>query len=329
MESRAITDRPSDRARTQSVEPASIAHRVDQIPVIVNGASGPGHSAQDCEALEQAFREAGAEVRIITARTGEELVELARQAAQARPPIVVAAGGDGTVSAVASVVAGTDVALGVLPLGTLNHFAKDLNIPLDSSEAVRVITAGHSTRVDIAEVNGRTFVNNSSLGLYPHIVIGRNTQQRRLGRSKWSALFWATLTALRRSRFLHVSVRLGDKELRYRAPLVFIGNNAYVMEGFDVGMRERLDAGVLSLYVTQRRGRWGLIGLALRALIGRLHQAADFDALSVEAAEISTRRKALHVAVDGEVVLMDTPLHYRIRKRDLRVIVPQQVSGEA
>jgi YegS/Rv2252/BmrU family lipid kinase len=292
------------------------------IPVLINGAAGTGHTEAECENLRQVFREAGAEVRIIPARTGKELVELAQQVRQARPRTVVAGGGDGTVNAVASVVAGTGIALGILPLGTLNHFAKDLNIPLDLQEAARTIVHGQRVNVDVGEVNGQIFINNSSLGLYSRIVLERKQQQRRLGRSKWSALFWATLTVLRRSPFLNVHLRLEDHERRYRAPLVFIGNNEYVMEGFHIGKRERLDAGILSIYVTQRRSRWGLVGLALRALFGRLRQAKDFEALTAHTAEITTHRKHVHVATDGEVRVMDTPLRYRIRPRDLRVIVP-------
>jgi diacylglycerol kinase family enzyme len=292
------------------------------IPVLINGAAGTGHPREDIAKLEHIFRETGAEARIMPARSGQELLELVQRVAQERPPIIVAGGGDGTVNAVASAVAGTGIALGILPLGTLNHFAKDLNIPLDLQEAARTIVRGKHIHVDVGEVNGRIFVNNSSLGLYPHIVLERKTLQRRLGRSKWSALFWATLNVTRRSRSLDVLLRLGAQERRYRTPLVFIGNNAYVMEGFNIGKRGRLDAGILSIYVTQRRGRWALVGLALRALFRRLHQARDFEALTADTAEINTRRKRAHVATDGEVTVMDTPLHYRIRPRDLRIIVP-------
>jgi diacylglycerol kinase family enzyme len=294
------------------------------IPVFVNAAAGTGCNEADCKALEAAFHEAGAVARIVQARSGADLLEQVRSVAQEEPPVIVAGGGDGTVSAVASIVAGTPTALGVLPLGTLNHFAKDLGIPLDRAEAARTIVTGQRIKVDVGEVNGRVFINNSSLGLYPRIVLERTSQQRRLGRSKWSALFWATLTVLRRSPFLTVRLKVENEARDYRAALVFIGNNRYVMEGFDIGGRERLDCGVLSIYITQRAGRRGLIGLALRALAGRLHQADDFEALTTDAAEISTRRSHLHVATDGEVTLLETPLRYRVRPRDLHVIVPAQ-----
>ncbi len=293
------------------------------IPVIINGSAGQGHTEVECDKLRAAFAAEGVDARILPARSGDELSEIARRAAQEKPGIVVAGGGDGTINAVASVLAGSDIALGVLPLGTLNHFAKDLNIPLDLQDAVRTIVESHAVQVDVGEVNGRTFINNSSLGLYPKIVRHRESQQKRLGRGKWPALLWATLTALRRSPFLSVRVSLDDAQQLYRTTFVFIGNNRYVMEGFNIGQRARLDAGTLSLYVSPGRGRTALVMLGLRALFGRLHEADDFEALTAQSIVIETRHRRLHVSTDGEVTMMDTPLEYRIRPRALRVIVPR------
>jgi diacylglycerol kinase family enzyme len=293
------------------------------LPVIINGAAGLGHTEAECDNLKTIFRSTGVEARIFAARSGEDLRAIAERVAQDKPATVVAGGGDGTISAVASVLAGSDIALGVLPLGTLNHFAKDLRIPLDVTEAARTIAAAHVVNVDVGEVNGRVFLNNSSLGLYPDIVRGRQHQQRLLGRGKWPALFWATWTTLRRSPFLNVRLCLDTQEQQYRSTFVFIGNNEYVMEGFNIGVRERLDTGRLSIYVTQRRGRLGLLLLGLRALFHRLDQADDFDAKSAHRIVVETRHRRLHVATDGEVTVMDTPLEYRIRPRALRVIAPK------
>jgi diacylglycerol kinase family enzyme len=243
--------------------------------------------------------------------------------------VVVGGGGDGTMNAVACACAGTRTAMGVLPLGTLNHFAKDLGIPLALDDAALTIAANHQAAIDVAEVNGRIFINNSSLGLYPELVRVRDNQRRRLGRSKWHALFWATLTVLRRHPMLDVRLAVDGETEQRRTPLVFIGNNEYEVEGFHIGRRPRLDAGKLSIYLTRRRGRRGLLGLALRALIGTLHQARDFEALTAQGVKIETRHKALPVAADGEVAVMTTPLDYRIRPKDLRVIVPAPVPASA
>jgi diacylglycerol kinase family enzyme len=293
----------------------------DVLPIIVN--AGAGTVADDAKsAIEAAFAKHGVRAQVHVPQSGADLCDIARKLAAGKPRAIAAAGGDGTLNAVASVLAGTGIALGVLPLGTLNHFAKDLGIPLDVDAAAAAIAGDHTIEVDVGEVNGQVFINNSSLGLYPQIVRHRDTQQRRLGRGKWPALAWATLMALRRSSFMTVRLKLDDAESIYRTTFVFIGNNEYVMEGFSVGKRERLDAGRLSIYVSHRRGRLGLITLALRALFHRLKQASDFDALTAQSIVVETRRPALHVATDGEVTTMQTPLEYRIRPRALRVLVP-------
>jgi len=229
---------------------------------------------------------------------------------------------------VASAFVETGVAFGVLPLGTLNHFAKDLNIPLDLDSAIRTIVEGHTVPVDAGEINGRLFLNNSSLGLYPDTVRERERQQKRLGRGKWLAFFWAAVTALRRYPFLDLTISLDDEEYRRRTPFIFIGNNVYSMEGFTIGERERLDAAKLSLYVVQRTGRMGLLALAVRALFGRLRQAKDFDALFARKMVINTRHKNIRVSTDGEVSRMTSPLNYRIRPAALKVIVPEPESAE-
>jgi diacylglycerol kinase family enzyme len=297
------------------------------LPVIVNAVAGSGHAQGDLEAIREAFAAAGAPADIIAARSGAEIVGLAERAVSERHPVIVAGGGDGTLNAVAGIIAKSGLALGVLPLGTLNHFAKDLRIPLTLERAVATIVANHQAQIDVGEVNGRIFINNSSLGLYPALVTVRDNQRRRLGRSKWHAFFWATLTVLRRHPMLDVRLLLDDETQNRRTPFVFIGNNEYQVEGFDIGRRERLDGGTFSIYLTRRRGRRGILGLALRALVGRLHDTRDFEALTAHSIRISTKRKTLLVATDGEVTRMRTPLEYRIRPRGLRVVVP--AAGQA
>jgi diacylglycerol kinase family enzyme len=299
-----------------------------EVPVLLNGAAGQGRAGSDAARVEDALRAAGLTPRIISCETGE-LGEAAQRVAREKPRVVVAGGGDGTINAVASAVVGSDTALGVLPLGTLNHFAKDLKIPLELPQASQTIAAGHTVNVDVGCVNGRVFLNNSSLGLYPQIVRARESQQRTLGRGKWPALARATWLVFRRSPVLRLRLCLDELETQYVASLVFIGNNRYVMEGFNLGTRERLDAGVLSLYATQRRGRWGLFRLAFRALVGRLEQAQDFDALTAQTIVIDTRHRRLPVATDGEVNVIETPLEYAIRPRALRVIVPAPAPAQA
>ena len=293
--------------------------KIAPIPVVLNGASGPGHARADIERLQGSFARAGLEADVLT---DVDIAEVARRALRNRPPVLVAGGGDGTLNAVANVVRGTDTALGVLPLGTLNHFAKDLGLPLELDAAVGVIKTGRRTAVDLGEVNGRVFLNNASLGIYPDIVRERTRQQRRFGRSKMSAMLWATLAAMNRAPLLSLRLELDQRPHECRAPFVFIGNNDYVMEGFNIGTRTRLDAGHLSVYTTQHCHRGGLLILALRALFGRLRQSEDFTILQARTLRVETKHTRLLVATDGEVTIMETPLEFRLLPGSLQVIVP-------
>lgn len=292
------------------------------VEVIINARSGAADKEAARRQLADIFTASGIEVRISLARRGGEVVKLARRAVDGDAQTIVAGGGDGTVNAVASMVVGSNKMFGVVPLGTLNHFAKDLHIPLDPEGAARTIIAGHSINVDVGEVNERIFVNNSSLGLYPSIVRQREKVQR-LGYGKWPAFLWAALAVLRRYPFLNVRLIVDNTDFATRTPFVFVGNNVYEMESFNIGTRSRLDAGVLSLYVTHRTGRLGLLRLAFRALFKRLRKAEDFIALTTTELLVETRRRRVRVATDGEVTMMQTPLKYRVRPGVLSVLVPE------
>lgn len=184
-------------------------------------------------------------------------------------------------------------------------------------------------RVDVGEINGQTFINNSSLGIYPDIVRFREEERERFGIGKWAALASATWLVLRRDATLSVRVDTGTDERVYCTPFAFIGNNEYVLEGSDIGARKTLQAGVLSLYTAHVSGRLGVLRLMLRALFRRLHDTTDFAALTATDIVIETARRRISVATDGEVSMFETPLRYRSRPRALRVLVPQTDPGGA
>jgi diacylglycerol kinase family enzyme len=290
--------------------------------VIINASSGAVDRDQTQTVLESIFEASDVKARIHIAETGTQLLDLARMVAEGDAETVVAGGGDGTVSAVASALIGRNKRLGVLPLGTLNHFAKDLRIPLDLQQASRTIIEGHTILIDVAEVNERVFINNSSLGLYPRLVRHREAKQR-LGHGKWPAFLWAGISVLRRYPLVYVRLNADGHGFETRTPFVFIGNNEYQMESFNIGTRGRLDRGQLSLYVTPRTGRLALMRLALRALFRRLREARDFVAISTNELWVETRRSGVRIAVDGEIAVMQSPLHYRVIPLSLRVIVPE------
>jgi diacylglycerol kinase family enzyme len=302
-----------------------------RVRVIVNrgGGSvrGEDATAQQTE-LAAAFVRRGVEASVVLC-AGSEIAREARAAlgearAGRRFDAVVVGGGDGSVGAAAGVLAGTDTSLGVLPLGTLNHFAKDLGLPLDLDAAVGVIAAGRVRRVDVGEVNGRVFVNTSSVGLYADMVADRDRQRRDSGRGKWPATLLAAWRALRRFPLRRLSIRAEGWTEPCRTPLVFVGNNVYEVSLPNPGGRAALDRGELCLYVVRHCGRWGLLRLAARAALGRLDQERDFELRSVTEAEIrSWARWPLRVAADGEVAALRPPLRYRTRPGALRVLAPE------
>jgi len=236
--------------------------------------------------------------------------------------MVVVAGGDGSLSSAAGELAGAEAALGILPLGTFNHFAKDLGVPLGLDEAAGVIAAGATRRVDVGEANGQVFLNNASVGFYPRVVRAREGLRERLGKGKWTAFAQAAWHTLSRYRMLTARLSVDGREHVRRTPFVFIGNNPYDMDRLVIGRRNALEQGVLSLYMARREGPLSLIALALRALTGRLRQAADFESYTARTLRVETPRGRELVSLDGEVQTMDMPLVCRIVPQALLVVVP-------
>lgn len=257
-----------------------------------------------------------AEVRLVP---GPDCARAAAEAVRAGAGAVIAAGGDGTVSAVASALAGTGAALGVLPLGTLNHFARDLGVPADLEGAARVIAAGVVRRVDVGEVNGRRFVNNSSVGLYPRVVQRRRRLRARLG--KWLALAVGALLVIWRFPRIRLRLRGPGIDAPVVTPFLFVANNRYRPDLRAGGRREALDGGALHVYVARTARRRAFLRVAVRWLAGR---GRDEDVAELAAREVSveSRRRALDVAADGEVIRLRPPLRYVIRPGALAVLAP-------
>ena len=292
--------------------------------VLLNSGAGTFaamHGKQGTRAVADAFLAVGveADVRVVV---GKRLPAETQAAAASAVDVVVAGGGDGTLSTVVGVLVGKQAPLGILPLGTLNHFARDLGIPLDVAGAARVIAAKHIGTVDVGEVNGRIFLNNSSLGIYPRVVLERETLRSRHRLSKWTALAMAVIKVFRRFPMVQVRIATDTDTILRKTPFVFVGNNCYQLDLLNIGMRARLDRGELSLHIANAQNRWGVLKLTLRALFGGLEQARDFETFYLSSCSIEARRHRLHVAVDGEVMKLNPPLRYQIHARALRVCVP-------
>ena len=291
------------------------------IDVIMNAGSGRGGAAESARRIQELLKAAGRPGRVTLVRHGRDLVAAARSAVERGTEALVAAGGDGTVNAIAGVAVEAGIPFGVLPLGTLNHFAKDLGIPTDLEGALEVVTRGRVRVVDVGEVCGRIFVNNSGLGVYPTIVRLRERYGSR-GAGKWLAAAWATLAVLRRRPFAAVRMVADGQPVLRRTPFVLVGNNEYRMEGIRAGTREALDRGVLAIYVMNASGRRSLLWLGFQILLGRTAQLQELDTFLLAEATIELRRHRVGVTLDGELTEMRPPLEYRIRPGALRVLAP-------
>jgi diacylglycerol kinase family enzyme len=257
----------------------------------------------------------------VVTRRGDDISSLAAHALSENRHPVVAGGGDGTVSAVAGVLAGTNAAIGVLPMGTLNHFAKDVGIPQRLEAAVRNIFTGQVTNVDVGEVNGRVFVNNSGIGFYPHFVRQREEQEQH-GHVKRVAFVLALRSVIRRYFRLRIKVRMDQAEaLEHVTPFLFVGNNRYQTTGLEIGTRSRLDAGQLWVCTAPRSNRQNVARIALRTLVGRATDQ-ELNAFEVNEIWVQPGTPRVNVSTDGEVSVMEAPLHYRTRPQALRVVVP-------
>jgi YegS/Rv2252/BmrU family lipid kinase len=293
-----------------------------RVPVLIN--RGGGAAAADSEIAEKvaaALVTAGLQVEVDLVDGGECEVRC-RAVAESGEPLLIVGGGDGTVAAAASALAGTDTSLGVLPLGTLNHFARDLGIPTELDGSAKVIAAGKERHVDVAEMNDRIFINNSAIGLYPLMVVDRDLQRRRLGRSKRLAMIVASLRTLARFNHQRLTLTVNDQQAQIDTPLLFVGNNDYRIDLGAPGQRDSLEDGHLCVLVMRRKTRRGLIAASVRALLNRSRPDDMVRLDSVERLRVSSLRSQLAVSLDGEVARVAPPLDYRIRKKALRVIAP-------
>lgn len=346
MTERGITTGVEDMARV-SEAPGHRQMVSRQCPalIVLNCQAGTDSKDDLPEKIAALFAKYRFPIRVLLITPEIDLRQAIREEIDQGCKLVVAGGGDGTINAVASHALGCcgpsgSVTFGVLPLGTLNHFAKDLGIPTDLESAVRTVIdgatgSGAMKAVDAGEVNGKLFLNNSSMGLYPQLVRDREAQQVR-GRGKWLAFTKSLFAVMLSYRFFRVHLSIDGRELVRITPLIFIGNNHYKLSGFDLGSREALDAGKLAIYIPHSIGRIGLIWLSLRAVLGNVRKDDSFDEYQAEEFYIDTRsirrwhwlrsrkKRLQNVAVDGEVLLLEKPLRYRILKKALNVLVPRK-----
>ncbi|WP_241081812.1 diacylglycerol/lipid kinase family protein [Achromobacter xylosoxidans] len=293
--------------------------------IVLNTGSGRGDAQALQDIIRRVLDEAGRRFQLMPVDDPSRLVATAREAvalAREAGGIVVAAGGDGTLNAVAGQVLGQGVPFGILPQGTFNYFGRRYGISQDTEAALRGLLGGELRPVQVGLLNGRLFLVNASLGLYPQLLEDREAYKQRFGRSRLVALWSGLVTLMRAPRQL--SLRL-DYEGRVRdlsSPTLVVGNNRLQLEHIGIDPAE-LDRGHLVAMAARPVGTLALYGLLLRGLFSRLGEAEHVVSFAFDRLMVSIRgRRRVKVAMDGEISWMDTPLEFKVSDTPLPLVVP-------
>ncbi|MEP7282385.1 MAG: diacylglycerol kinase family protein [Rubrivivax sp.] len=304
--------------------------------VVFNLASGHGDADAIRQTIERACCDAGRALVLLQVDRPRRLAQIAREAvarAQATQGVVVAAGGDGTINAVAQAVLGSGCTFGVLPHGTFNYFSRSHGIPDDVGSAMALLLSGSAQPVQVGQVNDQVFLVNASLGLYPRLLENREQWKRQLGRSRWVAFCSGLLSLLRGHRSLCLRIDLQGRSHEVHTPTLFVANNPLQMTQLGIDLEQAMAEGALGALVLRPVGTLRMLALLARGALGRLGEADEvvkfaFTQLTVaKARAIGARR--IKVATDGEVRVMRLPLSFRVAPQPLLLIRPPSTTPQA
>ena len=289
--------------------------------MFLNPSSGARTTRNELAALEDSARDGGLEVIRLTREL--DVGEIVRQHIQRGRGLFVAAGGDGTINGVIQALVNTDAILGVIPVGTFNHFARDLGLPLDWRSALDVAISGTTRQVDAARVNERFYVNNVSMGLYPELVARREEKGRDY--SRWKALAHAVIATLQKYPHVSVTVETEHHQEVVRTHILMVSNNSYDLSRIGIQTpRSTLEEGRLTIYWLPHLPRLALMRFIAHFLAGRVREAPGFRSFRTARAKMQSSRPRLNLGIDGEVFTMDTPLIITIVPKSLLVRVPRE-----
>lgn len=256
-------------------------------------------------------------------KRGEDIGKAARKAVDDGFPVIVAAGGDGTIAAVAEIVHKAGRTLGLLPSGTFNFFARGLDVPEEPEAAMDLLAAGPTREVRVGEINGKLFLNNASLGLYPAILATREGTYRRWGRSRLAAHWSMAVTFVRFHRPLALRVSIDGREVRRRTPVAFVARSAFQLDMYGLDGVEAVRDDGFALFLAPEKSRLALFLFALKLAWRAAEAGRDYDVFTGKSIDIETKAKRRLVARDGERERMASPFHLRMRDRPLTVIAPE------
>ncbi|WP_066808557.1 diacylglycerol/lipid kinase family protein [Frigidibacter mobilis] len=292
------------------------------ICIIANTGAGRKKAAKLHALLDPMIERIGGQPELRVIREGEDIAAAARAARAGGFATIIAAGGDGTVCAVAAELVGTDIAMGVLPMGTFNFFSRSLGFPEDPQEAVTALTEAEPRRIAVGEVNGQIFLNNASLGLYPAILESREAIYSRWGRSRMAA-YWSvirTIADFRRPSVMKVTI--DGEARRLRTPMVFVAANGYQLDQFGLPGTDCLDRGQFAVFLAPDCSRGQLVRFAARLALRKARSETDFELLCGTEIVIETRKLRRTIARDGERGKMTGPLRFRMLPGALKVLAP-------
>jgi diacylglycerol kinase family enzyme len=291
------------------------------LPVLINRSGGSAAALGDMlrGTVEEAFAAAGQPIELELVE-GAEIAEAVQRHRGA--PLIAVGGGDGTLGCAAAILAHSPSALAVLPLGTRNHLARQLGIPIDLCEAARVAASGQRRRIDLGAAGDRVFVNNASFGIYTRFV----RQRDRLAGPRWLGSLPATWHVLRHMRAQHFPLRIDGAENAIETPLLFIGNNEYSIEPGHLGERETLSHGQLSIFALAAQRPHQLLGFALRALVGLARPERDFAEQSSASEVVIEGQGWIEGAFDGELEWLPLPLALHSLPNALGVVTPRETA---
>lgn len=313
---RCIPDSVPHAPRNPDGQSLPMPHRAS---LIVNPQAGSLlDSSITPEDLARQVADVGIDVELLTGDPSE-LDGLVDRAIASDRDMILVAGGDGTVNSAARRIAGTDKTLGIVPAGTLNHLSQDLGIPQNFRGAIEVLASGEAVQIDIGEVNGHTFLCSSVIGFASRLARQREHWRGRLNPLRWARVLAHMAGTMDRDPA--VEVALDDPEhgtFKTRHLTVAVGD--YVDRPGRLFVRTHLDGGELGLYAIPRPSAGKVLKLFMAALAGRWRSDPEITARRVQAATVTSGQAQIRVLNDGEILLLDQPVEYRIRRRALRVI---------
>jgi diacylglycerol kinase family enzyme len=296
--------------------------------IVMNAGSGHAEAAEARAVLEQELRSAGRAFELAVVEDAARLHDIALATvsrARARGGVVVVAGGDGTINAVVNASYGSGCPLGILPRGTFNYFSREHGIPADTRAAVQVLLTARAHPVQVGLVNGRVFLVNASLGLYPQLLEDREGFKQRLGRRRWVALVSAIVTVLRHRRELTLDVEYAGRTRVVRTRTLFVGNNELQLEQVGIPEAPAIENGRLVGLVVRPAGVAELLWLIVRGALGTLGDAEQVGHFAFRRIVVRPRRarRQLKVAADGEITRVAAPIEFTVGPEPLYVLKPE------